>query len=110
MSYKYPLATATWDQAEYDALQRVITSGMFTMGPKVFEFEKQFASYLGAKHCVMVNSGSSANLLMVAALFYSKNPDLADMCEMLSRGRHLWASTPRPLAGGGTDFPAPDDP
>ncbi|WP_332778386.1 DegT/DnrJ/EryC1/StrS family aminotransferase [Polaromonas sp.] len=76
MSYKYPLATATWDQAEYDALQRVITSGMFTMGPNVFEFEKQFASYLGVKHCVMVNSGSSANLLMVAALFYSKNPDL----------------------------------
>lgn len=77
MSFKYPLATATWDQAEYDALQRVITSGMFTMGPNVFEFEKQFASYLGVKHCVMVNSGSSANLLMVAALFYSKNPDLA---------------------------------
>lgn len=77
MSFKYPLATATWDQAEYDALQRVITSGMFTMGPKVFEFEKQFAGYLGAKHCVMVNSGSSANLLMVAALFYSKNSDLA---------------------------------
>jgi len=77
MSFKYPLATATWDRAEYDALQRVITSGMFTMGPNVFEFEKQFASYLGAKHCVMVNSGSSANLLMVAALFYSKNPDLA---------------------------------
>jgi CDP-6-deoxy-D-xylo-4-hexulose-3-dehydrase len=77
MSYKYPLATATWDQAEYDALQSVISSGMFTMGPKVFEFERQFASYLGARHCVMVNSGSSANLLMVAALFYSKNPDLA---------------------------------
>ena len=77
MSHKYPLATATWDQAEYTALQDVITSGMFTMGPKVFEFEKQFASYLGAKHCVMVNSGSSANLLMVAALFYSKNPALA---------------------------------
>jgi CDP-6-deoxy-D-xylo-4-hexulose-3-dehydrase len=77
MSHKYPLATATWDQAEYAALQDVITSGMFTMGPKVFEFEKQFASYLGARHCVMVNSGSSANLLMVAALFYSKNPDLA---------------------------------
>lgn len=77
MSFKYPLATATWDQAEYDALQRVIQSGMFTMGPNVFEFEKQFASYLGAKHCVMVNSGSSANLLMVAALFYTKNPALA---------------------------------
>ena len=77
MSYKYPLATTTWDQAEFEALQRVITSGAFTMGPRVFEFERQFASYLGAKHCVMVNSGSSANLLMVAALFYSKNPDFA---------------------------------
>jgi CDP-6-deoxy-D-xylo-4-hexulose-3-dehydrase len=76
MSYKYPLATATWDRAEYDVLQRVISSGMFTMGPNVFEFEKRFAEYLGVKHCVMVNSGSSANLLMVAALFYSKNPQL----------------------------------
>lgn len=76
MSYKYPLATATWDKAEYDALQCVIASGMFTMGPKVFEFERQFASYLGSKYCVMVNSGSSANLLMVAALFYSKNSDI----------------------------------
>lgn len=76
MSYKYPLATATWDQCEYDALQNVITSGMFSMGQRVFEFERQFASYLGVKHSVMVNSGSSANLLMVAALVYSKNPNL----------------------------------
>ncbi len=77
MSFKYPLATATWDDAEYAALQRVIQSGMFTMGPNVFEFEKQFAAYLGVKHCVMVNSGSSANLLMVAALRYTQNPALA---------------------------------
>jgi len=98
MCFKYPLATATWDQAEYDALQNVITSGMFTMGPKVFEFEKQFASYLGVKYCVMVNSGSSANLLMVAALFYSKNPDL-----LLKAGDEVivpavsWSTTYSPL-------------
>lgn len=71
---KYPLATATWDQAEYDAIQRVIASGIFTMGPEVQGFEKRFAEYTGSAHCVMVNSGSSANLLMVAALRYSKNP------------------------------------
>lgn len=71
---KYPLATATWDQAEYDAIKRVIASGMFTMGPEVQAFEKCFAEYTGSAHCVMVNSGSSANLLMVAALRYSKNP------------------------------------
>ena len=74
MSFKYPLATATWDEAEYQALQDVIASGMFTMGPKVAQFERDFAQYIGSKNVVMVNSGSSANLLMVAALFYTKNP------------------------------------
>ena len=77
MSFKYPLATATWDQAEYDALQRVIASGMFTMGPQVMQFEQDFAAYLGARYAVMVNSGSSANLLMVAALAYTKNSSYA---------------------------------
>lgn len=76
MSIKYPLATATWDSAEYQALQDVIASGMFTMGPKVAQFEADFARYIGSKYAVMVNSGSSANLLMVAALIYTKNPVL----------------------------------
>jgi CDP-6-deoxy-D-xylo-4-hexulose-3-dehydrase len=71
---KYPLATTTWDQAEYAAIQRVVASGMFTMGPEVQAFEKHFAEYTGSAYCVMVNSGSSANLLMVAALRYSRNP------------------------------------
>lgn len=72
----YPLATSTWTQAEYGALQRVIASGMFTMGPEVQTFEGMFASYVGSRYCVMVNSGSSANLLMVGALRYSQNPVL----------------------------------
>jgi len=76
MTIKYPLATATWDNSEYQALQDVIASGMFTMGPKVAQFERDFAKYIGSKYAVMVNSGSSANLLMVAALFYTKNSDL----------------------------------
>jgi CDP-6-deoxy-D-xylo-4-hexulose-3-dehydrase len=76
MSFKYPLATATWDESEYQALQDVIASGMFTMGPKVAQFERDFAKYIGSEYAVMVNSGSSANLLMVAALFYTKNPAL----------------------------------
>ena len=76
MNFQYPLATATWNEAEYQALQEVISSGMFTMGPKVAQFEREFANYIGSKYSVMVNSGSSANLLIVAALFYTKNPDL----------------------------------
>ncbi|RMG25402.1 MAG: DegT/DnrJ/EryC1/StrS family aminotransferase [Methanobacteriota archaeon] len=76
MTFKYPLASTSWDQAEYDAMQRVIASGLFTMGTNVSEFEKMFADYIGSRYCVMVNSGSSANLLMVAALTYTKNPNL----------------------------------
>ena len=75
-SHRFPLATSSWDQAEQDALQRVIESGMFSMGPEVQNFEKQFAEFFGVKHAVMVNSGSSANLLMTGALFYSKNSEI----------------------------------
>ena len=69
----YSLATSTWDEGEYQAIQRVVDSGMFTMGSNVMEFERKFAQYVGSSHCVMVNSGSSANLLMIAALRYRKN-------------------------------------
>lgn len=70
-----PLATTTWDEKEYQALQTVIDSGMFSMGKYVSAFEKQFADFVGTKYCVMVNSGSSANLLAIAAMFYrSENP------------------------------------
>jgi len=73
MSVKFPLATSSWDQAEQDALQRVIASDMFSMGPEVKTFEEQFARQFGTRFAVMVNSGSSANLLMTAALRYTSN-------------------------------------
>ena len=43
MNFKYPLATSSWDQREYDALQRVIASNKFSMGDEVAQFEKNFA-------------------------------------------------------------------
>lgn len=98
MGYKFPLATATWGQEEIDVMQKVIASGMFTMGANVQAFERDFSEYVGSKHCVMVNSGSSANLLMVGALFYSKNPDYK-----LKRGDEVivpavsWSTTYYPL-------------
>ena len=98
MSFKFPLATSTWGQEEQDAMQRVIASGMYTMGANVQAFEREFGQYVGSKHCVMVNSGSSAILLMVAALFYTKNPKLK-----LKRGDEVivpavsWSTTYYPL-------------
>lgn len=99
MTLRFPLATSTWDQAEYDALQRVITSGMFTMGDEVRAFEEKFAAVFGSRYAVMVNSGSSANLLMTAALFYTQNADLR-----LKAGDEIivpavsWPTTYYPLA------------
>jgi len=73
---EYKLATSTWDHKEIDAIHEVIQSDMFSMGEKVEMFEKDFANFIGSKYSVMCNSGSSANLLMVGALFYSKIPYL----------------------------------
>ena len=71
----YPLATTTWDSREYAAMQDVIASGNFTMGKRVAEFEGQFAGHFKSNYAVMSNSGSSANLLALAAIRYSSlNP------------------------------------
>ncbi|EKF9174947.1 MULTISPECIES: DegT/DnrJ/EryC1/StrS family aminotransferase [Vibrio] len=69
----YSLASSTWDQNEYAAIQRVIESDMFTMGKEVAQYEKDFATFFGAQYALMVSSGSTANLLMIAALFFTKN-------------------------------------
>jgi CDP-6-deoxy-D-xylo-4-hexulose-3-dehydrase len=73
---QYSLASSTWDSNELDAINAVIQSGYYSMGEYVKRFEQEFANYNGSKYCVMVNSGSSANLLMVAALFYVKQNSL----------------------------------
>ena len=64
---RFPLASNTWGSEERDAAIAVIMSGQVTMGPKVAAFEKAYAQYVGTRFCVACNSGSSANLLMVAA-------------------------------------------
>jgi len=63
----HPIAVNTWGDEELNAIQEVIQSNRFTCGDKVKEFEDDFAVRMGC-HAVMVNSGSSANLLMVAAM------------------------------------------
>ena len=73
---KYNLASSSWDHKEIDAMNRVIDSGFYTMGKNVEKFETVFSSFFGSKYALMVNSGSSANLLSVAALFFLKNNPL----------------------------------
>lgn len=93
---KYSLASSTWDEREYNAMQKVIETGMFTMGKYVKQFEQEFASYFGAKYAVMVNSGSSANLLAIASLFYRKKNPLRKGDEVIVPAVS-WSTTYHPL-------------
>ena len=93
---KYSLASRTWDEAELSAIQEVIESDMFSMGEKVAQYERDFAEQFGSKYSVMVSSGSTANLLMIAALFFTDKP-------LLKRGDEIivpavsWSTTYFPL-------------
>lgn len=53
---------------EIDAVIAVMQSGTLSLGPKLEEFEKMFADYIGAKHAIAVNSGTSGLHLIVKAL------------------------------------------
>ena len=46
------------------------------MGEYVKRFENNFGKFINRKFCVMVSSGSAANLLSIASLFYTKKPML----------------------------------
>lgn len=93
---KYPLATSTWDDKEIEAINTVIASDMYTMGKHVQQFEEEFSDFVGSKYSVMVNSGSSANLLAVAALFYTKNPKIKRGDEVIVSAVS-WSTTYYPL-------------
>lgn len=92
----FPLATSSWDDKEYAALQAVVDSGRFTMGPLVAQFEREFAEHFGSGYGVMVNSGSSANLLAVAAAVLDPRSDLNAGDEVLVPAVS-WATTYYPL-------------
>jgi dTDP-4-amino-4,6-dideoxygalactose transaminase len=50
------------------ALEQVVRSGVYVLGPRVAAFEKAFSEYTGSKHCVGVNSGTSAlHLALICA-------------------------------------------
>lgn len=54
---------------EKKAINEVLDSGRISEGPKVAEFEREWAKYIGTKYCVAVNSGTSA---LMAALYTLK--------------------------------------
>jgi dTDP-4-amino-4,6-dideoxygalactose transaminase len=58
------------------AMQRVLKSGAFIMGPDVKLFETEVARYLGAKHAIAVNSGTDALIIALRALGVGPGDDV----------------------------------
>ncbi|MFZ0731076.1 MAG: DegT/DnrJ/EryC1/StrS family aminotransferase [Candidatus Sulfotelmatobacter sp.] len=63
-----PFHRADLGEEEVQAVSDVIRSGWLTMGAKTFEFEKQFARYVGASHAIAVSSCTAALHLALEAV------------------------------------------
>lgn len=92
----YALTASSWGKEELDAIARVVESGYFTMGKEVRAFEDAFARHLGKRYAVMVNSGSSANLASIAALFHRQEAPLRPGDEVIVPAIS-WSTTYHPL-------------
>lgn len=61
MSWKIPLFRMYWDEDDIAEVNAALRSGMnWALGPQIPAFEKMTADYLGSKHCIAFNSGTSA--------------------------------------------------
>ena len=78
MKKKIYYGLAVYDKREIRAVNRVLTQNKLNLidGPSVKLFEKKIASLFGKKYGLMVNSGSSANLLALASLKLKKNSEV----------------------------------
>ena len=80
--YKYKMKKiyyyrASFDRKEINAVIKVLKNPLTLMdGPNVKLFEKKIATIFGKKFAVMVNSGSSANLLAIQSLNLKKNSEI----------------------------------
>jgi CDP-6-deoxy-D-xylo-4-hexulose-3-dehydrase len=65
---KIPYGGRVFDGHELTAMVRAVLDFWLTLGPRGDEFEQKLKSFLGVSNVVLVNSGSSANLLAICAL------------------------------------------
>lgn len=69
-------ARAIYDHHEIFEVVKSLLSRWLAVGKNAIEFEKQFSAFLKTKYCILVNSGSSANLLAVESLKLPKQAEV----------------------------------
>jgi dTDP-4-amino-4,6-dideoxygalactose transaminase len=66
--WRVPLSDVLVDEEILNAVSDVVSSGWWTMGPTVDEFEERFAAYCGCRHAIAVSNGTAAlHLALLAA-------------------------------------------
>ena len=91
-----PLISAAYGKEEVvEAIDSLISTWV-TLGKKVKKFENLFAKYIGTKYAIMVNSGSSANLLALSILSHPKNKKIMAGDEIITPAV-TWATTVYPM-------------
>src|SRR3989442_6827193 len=98
---KIPLTIPTYGSEEVEEAIDSLLSTWVTMGSKVKKFEEAFANYNGSRHAVMVNSGSSANLLALSVLTNHTTLDHIERGSEIITPAVTWATTVYPIANVG---------
>ncbi|GAI73662.1 unnamed protein product, partial [marine sediment metagenome] len=73
-----PLSNPDITELEKEKILEVLNTPNLSLGPKLDEFEKKFADYIGSKYAIAVNSGTSGLHLCIKAL------DITDEDEVLT--------------------------
>src|SRR5437660_1629583 len=98
-----PLSRSTVGEEERNAAKAILDSDRLTMGEHCRAFERQFANYLGVEHAVMVNSGSSANLIAFFTMADALVPSGGMLPRRILRGSEIivpaltWSTTIWPV-------------
>lgn len=95
-----PLNVPSYGADEVVAVLEKLLSTWVTMGDEVFTFEDQFAEYVGTDSGLMVNSGSSANLVLLKTL---RNQGVLEEGDEVLVPACTWSTTVAPILDVGCE-------
>lgn len=98
---KIPLMMPPISWQEINEAMDSVMKTEFTMGKKVRKFEENYAKYIGAKDGIMVNSGSSANLIALSVLTNPRKKDRIKPGDEVICPAIGWSTTFFPMVNAG---------
>ncbi|MDC1112199.1 DegT/DnrJ/EryC1/StrS family aminotransferase [Candidatus Pelagibacter sp.] len=97
----YALSPNSFSNEDIFEASKVLLSKNITMGKSTKKFEKKFAKFIGSKYALMVNSGSSANLLAMFALINPKKKNFLNYGDECLIPALCWSTSLWPIIQAG---------